>query len=443
VSTHSPRGRSGVGWMRGGVQTIALRLPRPPLALRNVLHGGTRTLVAVVGMALAVVMVLLELGFLEAVRITAAVNYDQLDFDVALVSTEFEQFYAPGRFPGERLTQARSLPEVTAARPLFTRMHFWRCPPHPPGTGRDPALEGGGESSSHDALARWWLGARRPRPLQRRALLVLGIDPDRNPFRDPIRSQIGAAGSRLREADRVLFNDRSNPDFGWDQWPRFTGWELGNQRVEVIGPFSLTRSFGADASVLCTDANFARAFGLPSRDGAVNFGLVTLLPGADPEEFAARLARALPPDVKALSRRALYRLESDYWVGQTATGKIFSFGVFLTLVVAAVVVYQVLSGDIRDHLSEYATLKAIGYGDGYLARVIQTQAGLYATACYLPAVLLSVVVYRATDRLANIPMVLTGANLLTALVVTVITSQAAGALSLRKLRLADPADLFR
>jgi len=58
-------------------------------------------------------------------------------------------------------------------------------------------------------------------------------------------------------------------------------------------------------------------------------------------------------------------------------------------------------------------------------------------------VLLSMIVYRATDRLANIPMVLTGANLWTALVVTVITSQAAGALSLRKLRLADPADLFR
>ena len=429
--------------MRSGVHRIARRLPRPPLALLNVLQGGTRTLAAVAGMALAVVMVLLPLGFLEAVRITAAINYDQLDFDVALVSTEFEQFYAPGRFPGARLTQAQSLPEVTAARPLFTRMSFWRCPPYPPATDRDTALEGREAESSRNALARWWLGARRSRPLQRRALLVLGIDPDRNPFRDPIRGQIAAAGSRLREADRLLFNDRSNPDFGWDQWPRFTGWELGSRRVDVIGPFSLTRSFGADAAVLCVDTTFARAFGLPSLDGAVNFGLVTLLPGADPEECAARLARALPPDVQALSRRALYRLESDYWVGQTATGKIFSFGVFLTLVVAAVVVYQVLSGDIRDHLPEYATLKAIGYSDGDLARVIQAQAGLYAAACYLPAVLLAAVIYRATDRLANIPMVLTGANLLTALMVTVITSQAAGALSVRKLRRADPADLFR
>jgi putative ABC transport system permease protein len=388
-------------------------------------------------------MVLLELGFLEAVRFTARINYDQLDFDVALVSAQFQQFYYPGRFPGARLTRARSLPEVTAAQPLFTRMNFWRCPPYPPATDRDPARAGREAQSSPNALVRWWLGARRPRPLQRRALLVLGIDPDRNPFRDPIRRQIEVAGSRLREADRVLLNDRSNPDFGWDQWPRFTDWELGSRRVDVIGPFSLTRSFGADASVLCTEANFARAFGLPSCDEVVNFGLITLRPGADPEEVASRLERALPHDVQVLSRRALYRIESDFWVRQTATGKIFSFGVLLTMVVAAVMVYQALSGDIRDHLPEYATLKAMGYGDGALMRVIQAQAGIYAVACYLLAVPLSAAVYRATDRLANIPMVLTGANLLTALMVTVITSQAAGALSARKLRLADPADLFR
>jgi putative ABC transport system permease protein len=75
--------------------------------------------------------------------------------------------------------------------------------------------------------------------------------------------------------------------------------------------------------------------------------------------------------------------------------------VFLTLVVAAVVVYQVLSSDIRDHLPEYATLKAIGYGDGDLARVIQAQAGLYAAACYLPAVLLAAVVYGVWQRFAT------------------------------------------
>ena len=38
--------------------------------------------------------------------------------------------------------------------------------------------------------------------------------------------------------------------------------------------------------------------------------------------------------------------------------------------VAVVVVYQVLSNDIRRHLPEYATLNAMGYTNRYLSRVV-------------------------------------------------------------------------
>jgi putative ABC transport system permease protein len=398
-------------------------------------------------MALAVVMVLLQLGFLEAVRITAAVNYDQLDFDVVVLSPQFEQFYGPGSFPPKRLPQARAVPGVAAARPLWTRMNLWRCPPYP-STDRLPGATTAGEASretsneAQSALARWWLGSKRPRPLQRRALLVIGFDPDDDAFREPIRGQIKSAGPQLRETGRVLLNDRSNPDFGWDSYPQFDGWELGSMKVEVIGPFSLTRSFGADGAVLCTDVNFAHFFGMTAEAAPVNFGLISLSPGASPSAVADQLRRALPSDVQVLTRQELYDRENEYWVGQTATGKIFSFGVLLTMVVAAVVVYQALSNDIRDHLSEYGTLKAIGYSDLYLARVIQTQALIYAAACFPPAVALAVVAYRATETLASVPMELTGRNVLTALVVIVGSSQLAGILSLRKLRRADPAELF-
>jgi putative ABC transport system permease protein len=399
-------------------------------------------------MALAVVMVLLQLGFLEAVRVTASVNYDQLEFDVALLSAGFEQFYGPGGFPRERLSQAQAVTGVAAARPLWARMNLWRCPPYPlegaarvdAGAVQSHAAETPGESQS--ALARWWLGSKRPRPLQRRALLVIGFDPDHNPFRDPIRHQIAMAGAWLHETGRVLMDERSNPDFGWDLWPYFTGWELGPLKVEVVGPFSLARSFGADGAVLCTDANFARVFGLGPDTAPVNFGLIVLTPGSKAATVVDRLRRALPPDVQVLSRDALYGLERDYWVSQTTTGKIFSSGVLLTMLVAAVVTYQVLANDIRDHLPEYATLKAIGYSEAYLVRVIQTQAGIYAALCFLPAAALAAAVYRVTEALANIPMVMTAANLLTALAVIALASQLAGMISLRTLRRAEPAELF-
>ncbi|MBV8487036.1 MAG: hypothetical protein JO161_02040, partial [Planctomycetaceae bacterium] len=54
----------------------------PPLALRNVMHGGRRSLAAIAGVAFSLTMVLLQLGFLEAVKITAINNFDVVDFDI-------------------------------------------------------------------------------------------------------------------------------------------------------------------------------------------------------------------------------------------------------------------------------------------------------------------------------------------------------------------------
>ena len=108
----------------------------PPLALRNVVHGGRRTLAAIAGVAFSLTMVLLQLGFLEAVRITAANNYEQLDFDIVLLSPRYEQFYAAGLFPLERLVQARSVEGVLSAAPMYATFNLWRCPAYPSGPGR-------------------------------------------------------------------------------------------------------------------------------------------------------------------------------------------------------------------------------------------------------------------------------------------------------------------
>ncbi|MCA1684451.1 MAG: hypothetical protein LC745_00390 [Planctomycetia bacterium] len=410
---------------------------RPPLALRNVIHGHARSLAAVGGITFALVMMFLQLGFLGAVKFTAAVNYDQLDFDVALVSPGFEQFYSPGAFPRRRLEEAEGVRGVVAARPLSVRMNVWRCPPYPP-----DAPESVTESAQDlDALSRWWLGKERPRPLQRRALLAVGIDLDRNPFREPIRGQVESAAGRLRLPGRVLLNAWSNPDFGWDLRDSFRGWELGLTKAEVIGGFTLLRSFGADATVLCSSETYARAFGRPDLEREVNLGLVTTRPG-DAAETAIRLNDRLPRDVKAMTRADLYRVEEDYWVNQTATGLIFSFGVVVTVAVAAVVLYQVLSNDVRSHLSEYATLGAIGYTTGALARIVLAQGLVYALAAYGPAVLISWAAYRVTAELAGTPMTLTPATLALVLGLDVSFCLAAGMLSMVRLRRADPASLM-
>lgn len=414
-----------------------LRFRTPPLALQNVLHGRAKSAVAIAGIGFAVVMVILQFGFLEAVRIAASVNYDQLDFDIALVSPQFEQFYDPGTIPLRRLVEAEGVSDVIAARPLYARMNVWRCPPYPLDADWNRLED---ESSRLDALSRWWLGAKRPRPLQRRELLVLGIDLDKNPFRAPIRNEVESTADRLKLDGRVLLSSESNLDFGWSQHREFHDWELGRLHVDVVGGFALPRSFGADAAVLCSDFQFAKAFGILPRE-SVEFGLLKIRPGTL-DGTVRHLRATMPGDVRILTRDEIYAIESDYWVNQTATGKIFAFGVLLGMIVAAVVVYQVLSNDVRHRLPEYATLKAIGHTDRFLGRTILIQGLIYSLAAYIPALFVSVLLYRGTEKLANIPMRLTFTNLGIALALTVGFSLVSGLLTLRKLHSADPAELY-
>src|SRR5437868_12926892 len=93
-------------------------MKRTPLARLNLLHERTRTLVAVAGVAFAALLIFVQLGFLGAVRATATLIYDRLDFDVAVLSTEYQDLVRAGTFPRDRLPRVHGLPGVVAVRPL-------------------------------------------------------------------------------------------------------------------------------------------------------------------------------------------------------------------------------------------------------------------------------------------------------------------------------------
>jgi putative ABC transport system permease protein len=101
-----------------------------------------------------------------------------------------------------------------------------------------------------------------------------------------------------------------------------------------------------------------------------------------------------------------------------------------------------MASDIGNRLGEFATLKAIGYGDGYVNRVVVQQALWLAVAGFVPGVGAAWLVYAATRHFALLPMAMTWqtAGLVLGLVVVMCT--ASGFLALRKVRAADPADLF-
>jgi putative ABC transport system permease protein len=391
------------------------------LASLNLLHQRIRTLVSLGGVAFAVLLIFSQLGFFGSVGQTATLLFDKLDFDLLLVSREYLNLNTPEGFPRLRLFQARGVGGVESVRPFSVCLGLWRGPwPHP-----SPRVD----------PRRW-------------NIMILGVRPDdlhlvfrnsgRGIFRD--REELAAFETRLTRPNAVLIDRRSWRDYGSPEDLRPGAVvELNEQQMELAGKFEIGTGFGYNGLLLASEATLGRVQGIPPQQ--VTFGLVKLRPGADPREVKNRLNEILP-DARAYTRDEINAKEGEYWVQQTAVGRFLALGVAVSLVVGVIFVYQMMAGDIRNHLPEYATIKAMGYRNRYLFRVILWQAGLLALVGFFPGLLASLGIYEWTREAARIPIDMTAGRLVFVFVLTVLMCLCSGLLALRKLRSADPADLF-
>ena len=119
-----------------------------------------------------------------------------------------------------------------------------------------------------------------------------------------------------------------------------------------------------------------------------------------------------------------------------------NFGVLIGLVVGAIIVYQILFADVSDHLQEYATLKAMGYTDRYLFGVVFQEALILALLGFVPGMLLSLGLYRIASDATKLPLEMTGSVAAGVFVLTLVMCVVSGGVAQRRLRAADPAEIF-
>jgi putative ABC transport system permease protein len=378
---------------------------RTPLAWHNLVHQKTRTLVALAGVGFALILIFMQLGFLGGIQKAATVLYDHLDFDVLVVSREYVNVNKSGSFPIDRLYQAQQASAAVQAAPLYVGFQLWRNP----------------QTEKH----------------YRRYIQIVAFPLAEQPFTG--LPAIDAARDKLRVPDTVLIDRNSRDEFG----PKTPGTvaELGGRKVTIVGQFDMGISFGADGVLVTSADTFSGLVGGQSPD-IINLGLLKLPEKADPDEAARRLNAVLPHDVWARSRAEVERRERRHWVWQTPAGTIFLLGVGIALVVGVVFVYQVIATDIKDHLRQYATLKAIGYNNLYLAGIVLKQALILALAGYVPAFLVALGLYWLTTQVAGVVIAMTFLRALGVLGLSVAMCSLSGLFALRKVWAADPADLF-
>jgi putative ABC transport system permease protein len=121
---------------------------------------------------------------------------------------------------------------------------------------------------------------------------------------------------------------------------------------------------------------------------------------------------------------------------------IFGFGTIVGFLVGTVIVYQILYSDVSDHLPEYATLKAMGYSDRYLMGVVLQEALILAILGFIPGFAVSLGLYGLIAQATLLPVVMSLNRATLVLSLTLTMCVASGAIALRKLQAADPADIF-
>src|SRR3954467_6227234 len=92
---------------------------RTPLAWKNLTHQPRRLLVAVSGVAFAVILIFMELGFLNALLESTVQVLRRLRGEIVLVSRAQYALVAGERFDIRRLYAAREIPGVAAVSPLY------------------------------------------------------------------------------------------------------------------------------------------------------------------------------------------------------------------------------------------------------------------------------------------------------------------------------------
>jgi len=412
-------------------------MARTPLAWCNLTHDKVRFALFVLGIVFAVVLMFVQIGFRGALLDSNSLIQEKVNADLVIVSQNRQAFIMREPFSRHRLTTAATITGVKEVHPLFLDNGL--------GVLRNTATDVDERTAS-------------------RSVRVVGINPDAYilmiPELDPADARYIA--DRLKTPGTALFDRRAKVDD--DNLPGHTVFgpldekneiqtELAGKSITLIGGFDLGTDFTTDGLLIVSEETFAEylrrpyTFGEPLAD--VDLGLIRLEPGADREvvrkEIEAALRRGAgddDADVNVLTPEELVDREHNYWLKNTPIGFIFVFGMFMGFAVGMVICYQILSGDVADHLPEYATLKAVGYGSTYLAWVVVQEALILAVVGFVVGAFISAGVYYGLTEATGLPMRMTLSKVLSVFAITVGMCVTSALLALVKLLRADPADVF-
>jgi putative ABC transport system permease protein len=251
--------------------------------------------------------------------------------DVWVMAEQTPAFDYGTAIPRERIYQARGVPGVAWAQGLFMAWNTWQRP-----DGRRVNVE------------------------------LVGLDGDcaGGPW-----AMVSGAADAVHLLDSVIVDELFLDVLGV-RGPGDEA-EMYGRRAVVRGVSAEVRTFTASPFVFTSIAS-ARRYDKRYRPDEITFVLVRCAPGNSPEEVRDRL-RAELPYVEVLTAREFAGRTMGYWMLETGIGVTVVLTALLGLAVSVVVTSQTLFAVTQEHLADYATLLAVGFGRAQLLACVLVQ----------------------------------------------------------------------
>ena len=370
------------------------------LALRNLFHDRIRLAVTLIGILFSIVLVAVQLGlYLGSSRMITA-SIDHANADLWLTAFGAKSFEDGGVLLSDRERhQALATPGVQSVVPLIVAFAEWRKP-----AGGSSRVVVVGSDAADNGLNTWALTQGTLEDIK--APDAIAVD----------RSYLGELGiSGIGDSAQVA-----------------TG------RVKIKALTEGVRSF-TQSPYAYTTLNRARQ--LLGADGdRTTFFLVKLQPGADLNAVKTALASRLET-AEVLTTEEFRDRSLKQWLFRTGAGLALIGGALLGSLVGTVIVAQTLYSSTKDHIHEFATLRALGSSAGYIHKVILTQAALSAVIGYALGMMIALLILYLSKGSA-LPLVMTPGLAFSLFALTIAMCAISALSAIVKVTKIDPATVF-
>ncbi|TNE54060.1 MAG: FtsX-like permease family protein [Sphingomonadales bacterium] len=380
---------------------------RLPIGWLQLTHKRGRFMAALAGVAFANVLVFVQLGIMNSMATATLRPYDFFEADIMISAADANALAEGGNVARQWMLQSFADPDVVSGMGLFVGNAPW-------------------DRGDKDI-----------------AFTTFGVDPGQTGF---LASAI-AEDLALLQVQDVAILDRLARGLSREEAAAIRpqtplSFETQGRTLTALDTFAGGGGFGGDGYMIVSDQTFLSLF--PSRSSAApDHILLRVRSGADVTAVTGRL-RSMISDNTVRIRAYAEAAQEDlrYQQTQRPTGVIFGFGVLIGVLVGLVIVYQVLSADVADHLREYATFKAMGYGSRFFFSIVVEEALILGILGFLPGLAVGSAILTIMGKVTTLPLAMTPAMAVMVFAGTVVFSVLSGAIATRRLAAADPADLF-